>query len=142
MRAYLWGCRLGAVVLLTEVASGCAEQVIIDDFGTAGYARLQGTVTRANGAVFAGGTLYISCGHPEPDWFGMQASTTSAGTFDVSVDAPHAGSLPATRELVCEVRAVSGPTVVARQRAPVRFSQDPAQRPIVQFALVEGTSGP
>ena len=135
---------LGVVVAMLGPGTACtdARGIINDDFGIAGYARLQGTVTRADGSAFAGGTLYWSCGDPEPTWFGHQATTSPTGAFDIAVDARPAGSLPASGQLVCEVRAVSGPTVVASGRARVQFSQDSVQRPTTQFALVEGQGSP
>ena len=135
--------RIGRVVLLVSgVGTGCSiDNTIHDDFGIAGYARLQGTVSHADGSRFGSITIEYSCGEPEPTWFGSSATTSADGAFDIDVDAPAAGTLPASGTLVCEVRVPSH-IATARARATVSFSQTAAARPITTFTLVEGQSIP
>jgi hypothetical protein len=128
-----------AAVLFLLVITACrSDQVIRDDFGIAGYARLQGTVSRVDGSPWGGVTVSYSCGTPDPTWFGYQASADRQGSFNILVAAPAAGTLPESGTLLCEVRAPANSPPVARARAVTSFSQDEVSPPITTVNLVEG----
>jgi hypothetical protein len=139
---------IAVALLAAGLASGCNamgiikdDPIINDDWGIAGYARLQGTVSHANGSRFGSVQIYYFCGDPEPTWFGNTAMTSADGSFDIAVDAPMAGTLPRSGTLVCEVRLAS-PTTIARAMATTAFSQSAATRPVTVFTLVEGQGAP
>lgn len=138
MRSWLMG---SAALLMASMTTACHSDIINDNWGTAGYARLQGTVSHADGSRFGSVGLSYLCGDPAPTWFGGAITTDAQGTFDVAVDAPAAGMLPSSGVLVCEV-LLSSPVPVARVRATATFSQDAASRPITTFTLVEGQGIP
>lgn len=131
------------LLLVTGILTAChADRVLYDDFGVAGYARLQGTVSHSDGSRFGSITIQYLCGNPEPAWFGGIATTNTQGVFDILVNPPGAGTLPASGTLVCEINAMAHDSVVARARATTIFSQNAAARPITTFALVEGQGIP
>lgn len=132
--------RSGGLLCISLFLS-CRPGDIIDDWGTAGYARLQGSVTRANGSGYANGSLFYSCEPSEPDSFGRFAAaaaltTTNADArFDILVNAPMPGTLPPSGILVCEVQAGAPP--FASARASVPFSAAEADRPTTVINLIE-----
>lgn len=135
--------RATAAILLAALGSGCRaidvtdNRPIFDDWGIAGYARIKGTVSHADGTRYGAVSVTYMCGDPEPSWFGNVATTTAQGEFDFVVDAPVAGTLPASGAFVCEVRGPGYP-VVAHARASVPFSQSPETRPTTTFTLLDG----
>src|SRR5678815_4022777 len=117
------------VLLIAGVITACrADRVIYDDFGIAGYARLQGTVSHSDGSRFGSIAIVYACGDPEPTWFGSTATTNAQGAFDIAVNGPGAGTLPASGKLVCQISALGRDSVVARARATTMFSQNSAAR--------------
>lgn len=71
---------------LLALVVGCrADAIIIDDFGTAGYALLEGTVTRHPSDPFGSGELFVSCG---PGAFARSAQTDPTGAFQIELLAP------------------------------------------------------
>lgn len=134
-----------SALLLAGAVTACqskSDAVIYDNFGIAGYARLQGTVSHSDGTRFGSINLVYSCGAPDPTWFGATAVTNSLGEFDIAVDAPVAGTLPPSGTLACQVAALGRDSVVARARATTTFSQYADARPVTMFTLVEGQSVP
>jgi len=133
----------GTLLLIAVIATAChLDRVIYDDFGIAGYARLQGTVSHSDGSRFGSIPVLYSCGDPEPTWFGSGATTNAQGGFDIAVDAPGAGTLPSSGALVCEIRVPGPASILARAHATAVFSQNAAVRPITTFTLVEGQGVP
>ena len=133
----------GTVLLIAGIATACRpDRVIFDNFGIAGYARLQGTVSHSDGSRFGSIPVFYSCGDPEPTWFGGSATTNTQGTFDIAVDAPGDHTLPSSGTLVCEIRVPGPESVVASAHATAMFSQNAVARPITTFKLVEGQGVP
>jgi len=131
------------MLLIASVVTACrADGVIYDDFGIAGYARLQGTVSHSDGSRFGSVTIIYSCGDPEPAWFGGTAIANPEGAFDIAANSPGVGTLPASGTLVCQISALAHESVVARARATTMFSQNAVARPITTFTLVEGQGVP
>lgn len=100
------GLGFGTAVLVPMVA--CNSPVIIDDWGTAGYAVVQGEVVRANGAGYSG-DVFLSCGLEEPGLFANLFSTTSPGRYRAELawpDASMADTLSALEwKAICRVSA-------------------------------------
>lgn len=99
------------------VVLSCDSPSIIDDWGTAGYAVVQGAVTRADGAPYSG-DVFVSCGLEEPGFFGALFDTTGPGAYRAELAWPDA-SLADTLEAlgwrgVCRVSAPgSSPSFVS-----------------------------
>jgi len=119
---------------------GCGPEVIVDDFGVAGYARIRGTVTRANGARFANASVFIRCGPTAPDYYGRSAPTDAAGQFDTNFEPPGAGTLPASGEMVCRVDAPGDAPPFASAQAAIPFSRTPNDRPTTVIDVTEGAT--
>ena len=126
-----------AFIALAVVSAACSDDVIYDDFGTSGYARFSGTVTRADGSAYRDAPLYASCGRESTDGFGQTFNARSDGTFDIEMASPGVHSLPADRRLVCRisiVRASAGSAVATR----VVFAATAPARSTTMFAIREG----
>ena len=137
-----------AVALLAAIGAACSgpgltdDGYAYDDWGVAGYARLAGTVSHADGTRYGVVSVFYMCGDPDPTWFGNSATTATDGSFDIAVDAPMKGTLPASGTLVCEVRTSGASPTAARARATVPFSQSADTRPVTTFTLVDGQGSP
>jgi hypothetical protein len=143
--AFRFSGRAGRTVLfIAVVVTACnPDRVIYDDWGVAGYARLQGTVSHADGSRFGNISVVYSCGDPEPTWFGGGIATTNAqGLFEFLVNAPGLITLPPSGRLVCVISAFGSDSAVASARATTAFSQNAATRPTTTFTLVEGQRVP
>ena len=134
----------GTVLLIAVIVTACdPDRVIYDDWGVAGYARLQGTVSHSDGSRFGNISVVYFCGDPEPTWFGGGIATTNAqGAFDFPVNAPGLFTLPSSGTLVCVISALGPESAVASARATTAFSQNAAARPTTTFTLVEGQRVP
>ena len=102
-----------AVFGFAAVSAACngGEDIIYDDFSTAGFARLVGVAVRADSTPLP--SIFVSCGPTEPGSFGLKFDTETDGRFDVTVAVPLPVGLPADGRLVCSVRAPAhAPTVV------------------------------
>jgi hypothetical protein len=106
---------------------GCRDRGIIDDFGTSGYARIEGTVTRANATPLADSGVSFSCGPDSPTAFGWSVATDATGHYFIDVDAPGPVTIPASGALICRYRHLAmhrrlfpsrDPCVSARAQMP------------------------
>jgi len=135
--------RLATLAGLVAVApaAGCDSGKIVDDFGIGGYARIRGTVIRADGTRFANRSILFTCGAMEPGFYGRTAPTDAAGRYDAIADAPAAGSVPPSGEMVCRVQAPGDEPPFATAQATVRFSQTPRDRPTTVIDVIEAGAG-
>ena len=122
------GSWIVAVFGFCLIAAACSggEEIIYDDFGTAGYARLVGVAVRADSTPLP--SIFVSCGQTEPGGFGLRFDTAADGRFDVTVAAPLPIGLPANGRLVCSVRAPAGAPTVLRATLSVPFAPDRNER--------------
>ena len=129
-----------ARVLLVAVAPativGC-RHCCVDDFGTSGYARIQGKVTRANGTALANSGVSFGCGPESPTAFGWTVPTDAAGRYLIDIDAPGPVIIPASGALNCRVSAPTNapPTISVERLVPFSASAD--TRPVTIIDLVE-----
>ena len=115
---------------------GC-RQCCVDDFGTSGYARIEGKVTRANGTALANNGVFFSCGPESPTGFGWTAPTDAAGRYFIDIDAPGPVIIPASGALSCRVSApINVPPTVSVDRL-VPFSASADARPVTIIDLQE-----
>jgi hypothetical protein len=132
--------RFARVLLLAScpvTIAGCRDRGIIDDFGTSGYARIEGTVTRANGTPLANSGVSFSCGPDSPTAFGWSVPTDATGRYFIDVDAPGPVTIPASAVLSCRVSAPRhAPPIVSVEKS-VRFSASADGRPLTIVDLRE-----
>jgi hypothetical protein len=132
--------RFSRVLLLAScpiTIAGCRDRGIIDDFGTSGYARIEGNVTRADGTRLANSGVSFSCGPDSPTAFGWSVPTDAAGHYVIDVEAPGPVTIPASGALSCRVSAPSNaPPIVSVDRS-VRFSTSANARPLTIVDLIE-----
>jgi hypothetical protein len=117
--------------------AGCRDRIIVDDFGTSGYARIEGKVTRANGTALANSGVSFSCGPDSPGTFGWSVPTDAAGHYFIDIDAPGPVTIPDSGALSCRVSAPrDAPPIVSLVRS-VRFSASADARPLTIVDLLE-----
>ena len=110
--------------------AGCRDRGIIDDFGTSGYARIEGTVTRADATPLANSGVAFSCGADSPSGFGWSVPTDATGHYFIDIDAPGPVTVPASGTLSCRVSAPrNAPPIVSVEKS-VRFSTSADARPL------------
>ena len=100
-------------------------------FAVGGYARIRGTVTRADGTPYVApenaGVLVV-CG---PGGFGgFRVPTSAAGAYELTIEAP----APLPRDTVPCALAVGAP-VVAADTAPVAFGRERTRAPVTVVDL-------
>lgn len=119
----------GAAILL--ILGGCESSVIIDDWGTAGYAILQGEVVRASGSLYSG-DLFISCGLDEPGFFGSSVATDSPGWYRASIEWPEASMADTLAAIewraICRVSVPAGSPPFASAVDTVVFAPTEQER--------------
>lgn len=124
-----------AIPIVTIAA--CRSGDIIDDFGTSGYARIEGKVTRTNGTPLANSGVFYLCGPDSPTEFGATARTDALGHYFIDVDAPGPVMIPASGVLQCRFSAPDdAPPIVSVERS-VPFSVNADARPLTIVDLVE-----
>ena len=129
--------RLLVVAVAAATIAGCRDPVIVDDFGTSGYARIEGTVMRANGTPPANSGVFFSCGPDSPTEFGWSVPTDAAGRYGTDVDAPGLVTIPASGALRCRISAPgNGPPIVSVERS-VQFSANANSRPLTVVNVIE-----
>ena len=117
--------------------AACRDHIIIDDFGTSGYARIEGKVVRSNGVPLGNSGVFYLCGSDSPTGFGASVPTDAAGHFFVDVDAPGPVTIPASGSLRCRFSAPNNtPPIVSVERS-VQFSVNPDVRPLTVVDLLE-----
>lgn len=115
---------IGLVPALGCLVAACSGE-IIDDFGTSGYAQLQGTALRADGSRFA--NVFVTCGPEAPGEFGGLWNTDSVGRFDITLAAP-ATPLPPDETLVCAIHAPGDAPRMVSDTLVVPFTKERAAR--------------
>jgi hypothetical protein len=124
------------IALSPTTIVGC-RHCCVDDFGTSGYARIEGKVTRANGTALANSGVAFSCGPESPTAFGWTVPTDAAGRYFINIDAPGPVIIPASGALICRVSApTDAPPVVSVERL-VPFSASADTRPLTIIDLLE-----
>ncbi len=132
--------RFARVLLLAVppvTIAGCRARGIIDDFGTSGYARIEGKVTRANGTPLANSGVFVSCGTDSPTGFGSTVPTDASGHYAIDVDAPGPVFIPASGELNCRFSAPIDPAPIVSVERSIRFSATADARPLTIVDLLE-----
>ena len=134
--------RLGVRVALFALglASAACDSITNDEFGTAGYARFTGTVSRSNGAPYGNVSMSWGCGLASALEFGSTFSSRPDGTFAVDVRAPGPYAIPADGRFVCQV-SISLPDPPSPLSAVItraRFDASAASRPSTTFVVREG----
>lgn len=129
--------RVFLLALAAALIAGCRDDIIIDDFGTSGYARIEGKVVRTSGAPLANSGVFFICGPDSPTAFGATVPTDAAGHYSIDVDAPGPVTIPANGSLRCRFSApTSGPPIVSVERS-VQFSANADSRPLTIVDLLE-----
>jgi hypothetical protein len=126
---------MGASCFLTM--GGCSDRPIIDDFGISGYARIEGSVRRADGTPLANAGVAFLCGPDSPDGFGSTVSTDGAGHYFVDIDAPGPLIIPPSGLLRCRLSAPGNAPPIVSVETSVRFSESPDSRPLTIVDLIE-----
>lgn len=115
--------------------AACRDRGIIDDFGTSGYARIEGTVTRADATPLANSGVSFSCGPDSPTAFGWSVPTGATGHYFIDIDAPGPVTVPASGAMICRVSAPrNAPPLVSVEKS-VRFSTSADARPLTLVDL-------
>jgi hypothetical protein len=109
---------------------GCRDRGIIDDFGTSGYARIEGTVTLADATPLASGGVAFSCGPESPTAFGWSVPTDETGHYVIDIDSPGPVTVPASGAMSCRVSAPSNAPPIVSVDKSVRFSTSADARPL------------
>ena len=129
--------RLLLLAIPPVTIAGCRDRSIIDDFGTSGYARIEGKVTRAIGTPLANSGVSFSCGPDSPSAFGWSVPTDAAGHYFIDVDAPGPVTIPPSGALRCRLSAPrDAPPIVSVERS-VPFSASADARPLTIVDLLE-----
>lgn len=131
--------RILAVAIPPAMIVGCGDsRIIIDDWGTSGYARIEGRVTRSNGALLANGVVFILCGPDSPGDFGRLVSIDATGRYTIDINAPSPLVIPASGTLICRLSAAphNAPTLFSVERS-VPFSATEEARPVTVIDLTE-----
>ena len=132
--------RAAAVSLLGIVLSTC----ILGAEPADGYALVEGTVTRQDGSRFQG-EVFVACGDPLGDWFGLLTRTDRRGSYRVELKVPEM-----TREdrsateftLLCAATAPGSAPTWARTIRQVRFAVERSGRRTTRMNLTEGQMDP
>jgi hypothetical protein len=130
--------RFARVLLLAippVTIAGCQGRDIIDDFGTSGYARIEGNVTRADATPLANSGVSFSCGSISADAFGWSVPTDAAGHYFIDIDAPGPVTVPASGVLSCRVSAPDDAPPIVSVEKSVRFSTSADARPLTIIDL-------
>lgn len=117
--------------------AGCASGDIIDDFGTSGYARVEGRVTRSNGSPLTNSGVFFSCGTESPGGFGGSVSTDASGHYAIDINAPGPVMIPASGTLFCRFSAPIDPVPIATVERSIQFAASPDARPLTIVDLLE-----
>lgn len=110
--------------------AACRDRGIIDDFGTSGYARIEGTVTRADATPLANSGVSFSCGPDSPTAIGRSVPTDAAGHYFIDIDAPGPVTVPASGAMRCRVSAPRNAPPIVSVEQMVRFSTSADARPL------------
>jgi hypothetical protein len=125
--------RFARVLLLAGCpisVAGCRDRGIIDDFGTSGYARIEGNVTRADATPLPNSGVSFSCGPDSPTAFGWSVPTDATGHYFIDIDAPGPVTVPASGALSCRLSAPrNAPPIVSVEKS-IRFSASAYARPL------------
>lgn len=82
--------RLILTIVSALTAVGCRSPAdILDDWGTAGYATVEGAIVRVSGESFEG-DVWVSCGLDAPGFFGGPHATDSPGHYTAEMAWPDA----------------------------------------------------
>jgi hypothetical protein len=117
--------------------AGCRAEDIIDDFGTSGYARVEGKVTRANGTPLANSGVSFSCGTDAPAAFGGTVPTDASGRYSIDIDAPGPVIIPVSGALFCRFAAPISPMPIVTVERSVQFSATADARTLTVVDLTE-----
>lgn len=84
--------RFSILLALVPLLVACEDDVVMDDWGVAGYARLVGSVSAADGSPLPGLRVYLGCGRAEPTEFGNGPAVTDArGAYRLDATVPFLG---------------------------------------------------
>ncbi len=108
-------------VLGISFVVGACNSEILDDFGIAGYAQLQGTALQADGSPFS--SVFISCGIGASGEFAGLWDADSLGRFDVTLARPGA-HLPGNDTLTCIIRAPGDAPSLVSDTLEVPFTEE------------------
>ncbi|HMI48964.1 MAG TPA: hypothetical protein VK481_09865 [Gemmatimonadaceae bacterium] len=132
--------RFARVLLLVVppvAIAGCQARAIIDDFGTNGYARIEGKVTRANGAPLANSGVFYLCGPDAPSEFGSSVPTDASGDYFIDLDVPGPTMIPASGALRCRFSAPTNAVPIVSVERSIQFSAKADARPLTIVDLLE-----
>jgi hypothetical protein len=127
-------CLISSTVLLQSCRSW---GVILDDWGTTGYARVVGTAHFASGAPVANRPVGYACGPESATGFGYQTTTDARGVFALNIEVPGPMQLPESGEMVCRFLAPADTVPRMSVELAVPFSAVKGDRPTTVIALVE-----
>lgn len=124
--------------LLTPLALLAACGSILDTKDTSGrlYARLQGTVARANGTPVANARIGVSCVGTSNEPFGLETETNASGAFDTDIYAPSFFAPLSGPSYVCRVLTPITGTPLAEKSITVVVGADFPSRPTTSVSLV------
>lgn len=119
------------------LASCLSDQIIYDDWGTSGYARVVGTAHFTNGTPVANRPVWYACGPESPTLFGDQTMTNATGAFAVNIEAPGEFLLPDSGVMVCRFQAPADTVPQMSLELTIPFSARKSDRPTTTIALVQ-----
>ncbi|MBL0937778.1 MAG: hypothetical protein IBJ03_02725 [Gemmatimonadaceae bacterium] len=115
--------------------TGCMNVSVRDTSGAL-YARVQGTVTRANGSVVPNVTVGLSCVGKTADAFGQTTQANSSGVFEFPITSPIGFEPLPGFTSVCRVLTPVEGTAQAEVSVTVTYGESSSSRPTTQVTLV------
>lgn len=124
------------VLLAASGIISCTNFTNVADTSGALYARITGTVKRADGSAVPNVTIGISCVGKEGDPFGQTTQANASGDFEVPITSPYGFQPLEGATSVCRVLTPIEGTVQAEKTVTVTYSGSSSNRPVTQVALV------
>lgn len=115
---------------------GCTNFTNLPDTSGALYARISGTVKRADGTAVANATIGMSCLGKKAEPFGQTTQANAAGEFEIPITTPWGFEPLDGLTSVCRVLTPMEGTAQAEKSVTVTYSTTSASRPTTQVELV------
>lgn len=125
-----------AIAAATLSLAACTNVLSVTDTSGQHYARLRGTVTKANGTPVANAPIGISCVGSASEPFGLTTDANASGAFEVDVTAPSFFAPLPGPTYVCRVLTPIIGVPQAERSITLTVSTDVRAKPVNTVALV------